>query len=65
VSRIRILIVEDEPLIAEHIATYLDNTDFEVSAISYDWDDAAGQLKDNTPNVLLLDINLDEEKDGI
>lgn len=64
-SRIRVLIVEDEPLIAEHIATYLDNNDFEVSAISYDWDDAAGQLKDNTPDVVLLDINLEEERDGI
>lgn len=64
-SRIRVLIVEDEPLIAEHIATYLDNNDFEVSAISYDWEDAAGQLKDNTPDVVLLDINLEEEKDGI
>jgi DNA-binding NarL/FixJ family response regulator len=64
-SRIRVLIVEDEPLIAEHIATYLDNSDFEVSAISYDWDDAAAQLKDNTPDVVVLDINLEEEKDGI
>jgi len=64
-SRIRVLIVEDEPLIAEHIATYLDNTDFEVSAISYDWEDAASQLQENTPDVVLLDINLEEEKDGI
>jgi len=64
-SRIRVLIVEDEPLIAEHIATYLDNNDFEVSAISYDWEDAAAQLKDNTPDVVVLDINLEEEKDGI
>jgi DNA-binding NarL/FixJ family response regulator len=64
-SRIRVLIVEDEPLIAEHIATYLDNSDFEVSAISYDWDDAAAQLKHNTPDVVVLDINLEEEKDGI
>jgi len=64
-NRIRVLIVEDEPLIAEHIATYLDNNDFEVSAICYDWDDAAGQLNTNTPDVVLLDINLEEERDGI
>lgn len=64
-SRIRVLIVEDEPLIAEHIATYLDNSDFEVSAISYDWQDAAAQLKNNTPDIVVLDINLEEEKDGI
>ena len=31
-SKLRVLIVEDEPAIAEHIAAYLDNTDFEVSA---------------------------------
>ena len=64
-NKIWVLIVEDEPLIAEHIATYLDNNDFEVSGISYDWEDATGQLAENTPDLVLLDINLEEEKDGI
>ena len=35
-SKLRILIVEDEPVIAENISMYLDNADFEVSGIAYD-----------------------------
>jgi DNA-binding NarL/FixJ family response regulator len=64
-SKIKVLIVEDEPAIAENISLYLDNNDFEVSAIAYDSDDALVQLKINTPDAIILDINLDSEKDGI
>ena len=35
-SGIRVLIVEDEPLIAKNIGMYLNNNDYEVSAIAYD-----------------------------
>jgi DNA-binding NarL/FixJ family response regulator len=64
-SKHKILIVEDEPAIAENISLYLDNNDFEVSAIAYDSDDALQQLKSNTPDAVILDINLESEKDGI
>jgi RNA polymerase sigma factor (sigma-70 family) len=64
-SKLRILIVEDEPAIAEHIAAYLDNEDFEVSGIAYDSEDALQQLQTNTPDAIILDINLESEKDGI
>jgi DNA-binding NarL/FixJ family response regulator len=64
-SKLRILIVEDEPAIAEHIAAYLDNEDFEVSGIAYDSEDALEQLQINTPDAVILDINLESEKDGI
>jgi DNA-binding NarL/FixJ family response regulator len=64
-SKLRILIVEDEPAIAEHIAAYLDNEDFEVSGIAYDSQDALEQLQINTPDAVILDINLESEKDGI
>jgi DNA-binding NarL/FixJ family response regulator len=64
-SKHKILIVEDEPVIAENISLYLDNNDFEVSAIAYDSDDALQQLKSNTPDAVILDINLESEKDGI
>jgi RNA polymerase sigma factor (sigma-70 family) len=64
-SKLRILIVEDEPAIAEHIAAYLDNEDFEVSGIAYDSEDALQQLQTNTPDAVILDINLESEKDGI
>jgi DNA-binding NarL/FixJ family response regulator len=64
-SKHKILIVEDEPVIAENISLYLDNNDFEVSAIAYDSDDAFQQLKINTPDAVILDINLESDKDGI
>lgn len=64
-NKLKILIVEDEPVIAENISIYLDNNDFEVSAIAYDSDEAFQQLKNNTPDAAVLDINLESEKDGI
>jgi len=64
-SKLRILIVEDEPVIAENISMYLDNTDFEVSGIAYDSAEANEQLNNNTPDAAILDINLGSEEDGI
>ncbi len=37
---VRVLIVEDEPIIAEDIASALKTNDFEVSAIVYSKEDA-------------------------
>lgn len=64
-SKFRILIVEDEPVIAENISMYLDNNDFEVSAIAYDSAEAKEQLYQNTPDAAILDINLGSDEDGI
>lgn len=64
-SKMRILIVEDEPVIAEHISIYLDNHDFEVSGIAYDNHEAIEQLQSNTPDAAILDVNLSSELDGI
>jgi DNA-binding NarL/FixJ family response regulator len=62
---IKILIVEDEPLIAKNIGMYLNNNDFEVSAIAYDPEEAVFQLKKNGPDLAILDINLESDQDGI
>jgi DNA-binding NarL/FixJ family response regulator len=64
-TKIKVLVVEDEPLIAENVAVHLDNNDFEVSGIAYDSDEAMSELQGNTPDAVILDINLDSEKDGI
>jgi DNA-binding NarL/FixJ family response regulator len=64
-SKLRILIVEDEPVIAENISMYLDNADFEVSGIAYDSAEANEQLQNNTPDAAILDVNLESEEDGI
>ena len=64
-SELKILIVEDEPIIAENIAMYLDNHDFKVSGIAYDDEEAKNQLSRNLPDAVILDINLDSGTDGI
>lgn len=64
-SEIRILIVEDDPLIAADIEQCLNNIDFSISGIAYDPDEALFQLNNNTPDAVILDINLGEEKDGV
>ncbi|HQW43769.1 MAG: response regulator transcription factor [Chitinophagaceae bacterium] len=64
-SKLRVLIVEDEPVIAENISMYLDNNDFEVSGIAYDSAEANEQLQSNTPDAAILDVNLESDEDGI
>ena len=64
-SQIKILIVEDEPLIAVDIEQVLTDINYEVSAIAFTVEEALHQLQHNTPDAVLLDINLDDEKDGI
>lgn len=63
-SDIRVLIVEDEPMIAEDIAEGLEKNEFFVSAICYTKEEAQMQLKDNLPDIVLLDINLNGKMDG-
>lgn len=64
-SDIRILIVEDEPLIAENIAMYLNNHNYSVSGMAYDDEEALQELAQNPPDAVLLDVNLECERDGI
>ena len=62
---IKVLIVEDEPLIAKNIGMYLNNNDYEVAGIAYDPEDAFYQLKRQQPDFAILDINLESDKTGI
>ena len=62
---IRVLIIEDEPLIAKNIGLYLNNHDYEVAAFAYDVDEALYQLKRQPPDFAIIDINLECDKDGI
>ncbi|HOZ52990.1 MAG TPA: response regulator transcription factor [Chitinophagaceae bacterium] len=64
-TEIKILIVEDEPIIAEDILSALEKNEFQVSAIAYDMQDAMYELEHNTPDLALLDINLNGDQEGI
>lgn len=61
----KILIVEDEPLIAEDIKDFLSNLDFKVTNIAYNKAQAMNSLRTNKPDLVLLDINLGNNQDGI
>jgi DNA-binding NarL/FixJ family response regulator len=60
-----VLIVEDEPLVAEDIALALEKNDFIVSAIAYNKEDALEALRSNLPDMAILDINLNGAMQGI
>jgi DNA-binding NarL/FixJ family response regulator len=64
-DNIRILIVEDDPLIAAEIADCLDELDYSVSGKAADRAAAIQQLERNPPDAVLLDINLEGGAEGI
>jgi DNA-binding NarL/FixJ family response regulator len=64
-DNIRILIVEDDPLIAAEIAACLDEIDYAVSGRAADRATAIQQLERNPPDAVLLDINLEGGAEGI
>jgi DNA-binding NarL/FixJ family response regulator len=62
---IRVLIVEDEPLIAEDIRDCLTNVDYSVVAVAHNKEQALAALKKEVPDLALLDINLGKNMDGL
>lgn len=64
-SAVRILIVEDDPLIAEDLRGHLEALGYEVVAVCDNALDAMAELASHKPDLLLLDINLGDGADGI
>lgn len=60
-----ILIVEDEPILYERLRRFLMKENFNVADYTKSYEEAIQQLKNKTPDLVLLDINLQGEKDGI
>ena len=63
-SAIRVLIIEDDPIIAEDIKEMLTNVNYSVVGISYDKDDAFELINKTKPDLILLDINLNGNYEG-
>lgn len=61
----KILICEDELLIAENLKEYCLNLGYDVAGIVTNRADAIDFLKHHIPDVVLLDINLEGNKEGI
>ncbi|ELR73905.1 response regulator receiver [Fulvivirga imtechensis AK7] len=61
----RILIVEDEPLIAEEMRCYLEEAAYELSGIAHSVGDALNILDKGGTDLVLVDINLGQALNGI
>ena len=64
-SSLRVMIVEDEPIIAEDIADMLQRMEFEACGVAYTKEAAIDSLKNIHPDFLLIDINLGNGGEGI
>jgi DNA-binding LytR/AlgR family response regulator len=64
-ATVRILIVEDEPLIAEDLRAHLEELGYEVCAVCDNALDAMAEIGAHVPDLLLLDINLGDGADGV
>lgn len=62
---IKILIVEDEMIIAANISLQLTSLGYEVIGIMPKGEDAISHIKSNIPDIILLDINLKGTLSGI
>jgi DNA-binding NarL/FixJ family response regulator len=64
-AKLRALIVEDEPLVAEDIAACIEALGYEAAYICYSGAEAIAQIEENKFDFALLDISLSDEIDGI
>jgi DNA-binding LytR/AlgR family response regulator len=64
-NSIKILVVEDEMIIAAKTSMLLSNLGYEVTGILPSGEEALSHLKENKTDIVLLDINLKGKTDGI
>jgi CheY-like chemotaxis protein len=62
---LRVLIVEDEVIIAMEIQLRLENAGFEVCGIAATGEKAIGDVREKSPDVVLMDITLRGSMDGL
>ena len=60
----KIVVVEDERIVAFHLKRQLTKLGYEVSAIAASGDRALQQVKDLRPDVVLMDIHIQGDIDG-
>ncbi len=62
---IKVLIVEDEAIVALDLKSTLLKLGFKVTNVVTKYKDAIKSVQLDTPSIILMDINLNSEKDGI
>ncbi len=65
VKKNKILIVEDEPIIASDIEMTLESLGYEVTGVEENAEDALRSIAEHTPDLVLLDINIEGDVDGV
>ena len=61
----RILVVDDEAIVAENIRSKLDNLGYEVCGVAASGEEAVRQAERLNPDLVLMDIRLRGEMDGV
>jgi len=61
----KIFIVEDETIVALELERAIKEIGFELSGTANNYNRAINAIKENQPDIILLDINLEKSKDGI
>ena len=64
-TKTKILVVEDETIVALDIKSALKKIGFEVTNTVTNHDDAIKSVQANKPDIILMDIHLENSKDGI
>lgn len=64
-EKLKLLIIEDEALIADHLAMTLESLDYEVVDIVDNAEDAFEKLEQKTIDMALIDIKIIGDKNGI
>ncbi|WP_205511088.1 response regulator [Longitalea arenae] len=64
-EKVKILIVEDETIVALDLSMRLQKEGYEVAGIAANSDDAIALFTEQKPDLVLMDINIKGKKDGI
>lgn len=64
-ERIKILIAEDEAIVAQCLKMELESNGYEVCSFVASGEEAIIEVKEKNPDIVLMDINLSGEIDGI
>ena len=64
-NKIRILIVEDDMIIGANVSLLLTNLGYEITGLVPRGEEAVVHVRENPPHILLLDINLKGDLNGI
>ncbi len=64
-SQVKICIIEDEMIIAEDLRVQLSELGYKVTGIAAGYDEAVSLLAETPPDLAMIDILLEGEKDGI